>query len=124
MRVSGLRILVISAYYYPFQGGSETHARTFARYLHDRGWSVTIVTKRDDRGSPARDVVDGIRVHRVPPAGPRSGARKWLMIPFALAAALRLRREFDVIYCPGYQGIGIAGLLAARLLRKPIVLRS
>ena len=63
-------------------------------------------------------------MHRVPPRGARTGVRKWLMIPFALKKILSLRREFDLIYCPGYQGIGIAGILAGALVRRPVVLRS
>lgn len=116
--------MILSAYYFPFQGGSETHARAVATYLTQQGFKVAIVTKRTDTGASSRETIDGVEVHRVPPAGPRTGARKWAMIPFARAEMLRLGGEFDVIYCPGYQGIGIAGILAARRLGRPIVLRS
>lgn len=118
------RLLILSAYYFPFQGGSETHARAVATYLARHGFKVVVVTKQTDTGAPSRETIDGVDVHRVPPAGPRTGARKWAMIPFARAEMLRLGGEFDVIYCPGYQGIGIAGILAARRLSRPIVLRS
>jgi glycosyltransferase involved in cell wall biosynthesis len=46
------------------------------------------------------------------------------MIPFAIARALRLRHDFDLIYCPGYQGIGIAAIVAGKLLKRPVILRS
>lgn len=118
------RILILSAYYFPFQGGSETHARAVAADLSRRGFPVVVVTKRDDRGSPAEDRVDDVPVHRVPPAGARTGARKVAMIPFAIRKILRLRREFDVIYCPGYQGIGLAAIAAGWWLKRPVVLRS
>jgi glycosyltransferase involved in cell wall biosynthesis len=118
------RVLILSAYYFPFQGGSETHARAVATHLRQHGFKVVVVTKRTDTGAPLRETIDGVEVHRVPPAGPRTGARKWAMIPFARAEVLRLGAEFDVIYCPGFQGIGIAGILAARRLGRPIVLRS
>jgi glycosyltransferase involved in cell wall biosynthesis len=115
---------VLSAYYFPFQGGTETHARTLAVYLRRRGFGVVVVTKQDDRRSPAFERIDEVPVHRVAPAGPRSGLRKWSMIPFAIAKMVALRREFDLIYCPGYQGIGIAAVAAGRLLGRPVVLRS
>jgi glycosyltransferase involved in cell wall biosynthesis len=118
------RVLILTAYYFPFQGGSETHARAVATYLAGRGFKIVIVTKRTDTGAPARETIDGVDVHRVPPAGPRTGARKWAMIPFALAEIMRLREEFDIIYCPGYQGVGLAGIRAAARLGRPIVLRS
>ena len=46
------------------------------------------------------------------------------MIPFAIVKLVVLRGEFDIVYCPGYQGIGIAAITAAKLLRRPVVLRS
>jgi glycosyltransferase involved in cell wall biosynthesis len=46
------------------------------------------------------------------------------MIPFAFVKILGLRHQFDLIYCPGYQGIGIAAIAAAKVLRRPVVLRS
>ena len=121
---SKTRILILSAYYVPFQGGSETHARSVAIYLARHGFDVVVVTKHHEDRSLAVEEIDGITVHRVPPRGPRTGLRKWAMIPFALKKILSLRRQFDLIYCPGYQGIGIAGILAGRWLRRPVVLRS
>jgi glycosyltransferase involved in cell wall biosynthesis len=44
------------------------------------------------------------------------------MIPFAIKAMIQMRNSFDVIYCPGYQGIGIAAIIAGKLLRKPVLL--
>lgn len=118
------RVLVISAYYFPIQGGTETHARWAASALASRGAEVSVLTKQDDRGSAADDTVDGVRVRRVPPAGPRGGLQKWSMIPFVVARAIKLASEFDVIYCPGYQGIGLAALFAGAWLKRPVVLRS
>jgi glycosyltransferase involved in cell wall biosynthesis len=125
------RILILTAYYFPFQGGSETHAREVATYLAAIGFGVVIVTKRtgtrtEETGSLEKPglLLDGIPVHRVAPAGPRTGLRKWVMIPFALWKIVRLRRAFDLIYCPGYQGIGIAAVVAGRLLGRPVILRS
>ena len=118
------RVLILSAYYFPFQGGVETHARAIARDLAQHGADVTVVTRRRSDSAVSRETIDGIAVHRVPPGGPRTGPRKWLMIPFAFARMLSLRRTFDVIYCPGYQGIGFAALAAGWWLGRPVVLRS
>lgn len=120
----GPRILLLSAYYFPVQGGSETHARALAAFLHRAGFDLQVVTKRLDGRSPAFERIDDVPVHRVRPGGPRSGVRKWLMLPFALAKILALRREVDLIYCPGYQGIGVAAIMAGKLLKRPVVLRS
>jgi glycosyltransferase involved in cell wall biosynthesis len=118
------RLLVLSAYYAPVQGGSETHARTLSDFLHRAGFDLQIVTKRMDRTGPRVERIDDVPVHRVAPSGPRSGLRKWLMMPFALAKILSLRHDFDLIYCPGYQGIGVVAIMAGRMLNRPVVLRS
>jgi glycosyltransferase involved in cell wall biosynthesis len=120
----GPRILVLSTYYFPVQGGSETHARALVAFLHNAGFDLRVVTKRIDARSPHMERIDDVDVHRVAPSGARSGLRKWLMLPFALAKILRLRGEFDLIYCPGYQGIGVAAIMAGRILGRPVVLRS
>jgi glycosyltransferase involved in cell wall biosynthesis len=118
------RLLILSAYYFPVQGGSETHARALSAFLRKIGFDIRVVTKRVAAGSPIFEHIDGIPVHRVPPAGARSGLRKWLMLPFAFARIMSLRGDFDAIYCPGYQGIGVAAILAGSLLGRPVVLRS
>jgi glycosyltransferase involved in cell wall biosynthesis len=118
------RVLVLSAYYHPFIGGVETHARRLADYLRRSGTTVVVVTKRAEQPSSGVDFVDAIPVIRVGPSGPRSTLRKWLTLPSALWAMICLRRRFDVIYCPGYQGIGVAAILAGKLLYKPVVLQS
>ena len=118
------RILFLTAYYFPFQGGAETHARSLASYLTRHDFRVVVLTRRVDQNSPALEEIDGVPVHRVPPAGPRTLLRKWAMIPFAIVKLVVLKGQYDIVYCPGYQGIGIAGIAAGSLLRRPVVLRS
>lgn len=118
------RILILTVYYPPFLGGVETHAKNLACYLQINGYSVNILTKKIHSDTPWRENSNGIDIYRVPPSGGRSTARKWLMIPIALFAMIRLRRSFDLIYCPGYQGIGIAAIMAGRFLKRPVVLRA
>ena len=46
---------------------------------------------------------------------------KWYMLPFAIAALLRLRHTYDVIYCPDPRGVGIAAVLVRALLGRRVV---
>jgi glycosyltransferase involved in cell wall biosynthesis len=46
------------------------------------------------------------------------------MIPFAIFKILKLHNHFDVLYCPGYQGIGIAAVIAGKISKKPVILKS
>ena len=118
------RIVVLTTYYHPVLGGVETHARQLAQCLSRRRLHVTIVTKRTDHSSPRRDHVDGIPVYRFRPLGPRTPSAKWLFLPSAFWALLRLRRRFDVIYCPDPRALGIAAVLAGKLLRRPVVVAA
>lgn len=121
--VTAPRVLVLSTYYHPVVGGVETHTRQIVRALHAEGFGIAVVTKRLGEGDEP-PVVDGVPVTRVAPRGPRAGWAKWVMIPFATVAMLRLHREFDVVYCPDYRGIGLAALIAGRLLDRPVVLET
>lgn len=116
-----VRLLVLATYYHPLVGGAERHARQVATYAKRRGFEVQVLTKRVGRRMPARETIDGMVVRRLPPWGGRVSREKWLMIPFALAALVRLRHTYDVVFCPDLRGVGIAGVLAARLTGRPVV---
>ena len=95
MSAARTRILLLSTYYHPVVGGSETNARQLATYLQSRDFDVTVLTKRVGPGSPRQDVVDGIPVHRVGPSGARASVQKWLMLPAVFWAMIRRRGDFD-----------------------------
>lgn len=114
-----IRILILSTYYHPVVGGSETNARQLATYLHGRGFKVTVLTKQVGSDVPRQEVLDGVSVVRVPPAGSRASGQKWLMLPSVFIAMLQRRGLFDLVFSPDYRGIGVAGILAARLLGRP-----
>ncbi|MDE3153501.1 MAG: glycosyltransferase family 4 protein [Acidobacteriota bacterium] len=118
------RILLLTTYYHPVLGGVETNARRLAAFLHRQGFDVLVVTKRVRPGAPHEEVIDGVPVVRVPPAGERSPGGKWRMLPFAFLALLRLRARYDLICCIDYRGIGLAALAAGRLLGRPVIVQA
>lgn len=116
-------VLFLTESFHPVLGGGETHIRDLGRRLVASGWPATVVTRRSNPTSPQEEVVDGIRVLRVPPSGPgRIG--KYLMVPAAVRAVLREAHQFDVIVVRGTRVLGLPGLLAARAVRKPVVLQA
>jgi glycosyltransferase involved in cell wall biosynthesis len=115
------RVLVLSTYYHPVLGGVEAHARQLVTWLHSHGYAVEVVTKRVDRAGLAVEEIDGVPVRRVPPAGQRKAAGKWLAIPGVLAALARLRARYDVIVCVDYRGAGVAAILAGTIRNKPVI---
>src|SRR6187399_1637767 len=105
VRTPARRLLILSTYYAPVVGGSETHARQIAGYLGQRGWQVTVLTKRVGRETPREEVTDGVRVVRVAPSGDRTAVQKWLMLPAVAWSMIRLRKTYDLVYSPDYRGI-------------------
>ena len=104
------RVLIVSTYYHPVIGGVESHARQLARFLHHRGFSVEVVTKRTTRDHPACDTIDDVPVNRIAPVGPRRASGKWLVVPNLWLTLRRLRSRFDTIVCVDFRGIGVAAL--------------
>lgn len=62
-----LHICQATPYYAPHVGGVESHVRAVARELVGRGHTVSVLTARTP-DTEAYEVLDGIRVHRVPTA--------------------------------------------------------
>jgi len=116
-------ICVLIELFHPIVGGGETYVRNITSRLAAQGLRVSIVTRRVRPEFAPRERLDGVEVHRVPPSGmPRFG--KYLMIPWAVAKLVQLRRTYDVIYVSNFRVLGPVGLLVARLLGKRCVLRA
>ena len=118
------RILLLTGFYYPIQGGIETHARQIAIFMQQHGFQPIVVTKRVRSSSEKSELIDGVRVIRVRPSGERTLLQRWMMVPFAIFKMFRLRKEFDLIYCVGFRGTGLAALAIGKILRKPVLLKS
>jgi glycosyltransferase involved in cell wall biosynthesis len=104
-------------------GGGESHIRELSRRLVARGFSATVVTRRGEASWPAEEMLDGVRVVRVPPPGPgRTG--KYRMAPHAFARLRRERGSYDVLVVRGTRVLGLPGLLAARLGARAVVLQA
>ena len=109
--------------YHPTVGGGETHARLLARELAQRGWDITILTRRRKANLARREALEGTTILRVPPPGaPRLG--KYLMLLPACWTLWRNRKKIDVLYVCGLRVLGLAGVVFRCLTGKPVVLRS
>ena len=60
------RVLFLAESFHPVLGGGETHVRRLGSALVAAGDTATVVTRRGEASWPAEEVVDGIRVVRVP----------------------------------------------------------
>ncbi len=99
-----MRVLIVASRYHPHRGGVETVVRHLAAEFHRLQHDVEIVCPRYPRSLPAREVIDGIAVTRLPFVLPRrrylTNGRPWLWgigwlaAPYALLALLRAMRRF------------------------------
>ncbi|MEI7881478.1 MAG: glycosyltransferase family 4 protein [bacterium] len=117
------RVCLLTDSYYPVVGGGEAHARLLCSEFRRLGVPVFVLTGHKVATSQAFETVDGVAVHRVPPAGyPRLG--KYLMLGSGFWRLIRMRGEYDVIYVCGFRTLGLIAVLAALMLRKRCVLRA
>ena len=115
-------MLFLAESFHPVLGGGEAHLRALGAALVACGDQATVLTRRGGASWPAKEEIDGIRVRRVPPAGPgRSG--KYLMIPAAARALVREARRHDLLVVRGTRVLGVPGLVAGRLAGLPVVLQ-
>lgn len=114
-----MHVLIVLTYYRPHTSGLTIYAERLARGLAERGHTVTILTSRYQRGLPAEEMLDGVRVVRAPVLFRVS---KGVIMPTFGLLAWKLVRQADVIslHLPQFDAAGVA--LRGRLLKKPTVL--
>jgi len=114
-----MRILIVLTYYRPHTSGLTIYAERLARAFARRGHQVTVMTTRYEKSLPREEMMDGIRVIRVPVALRIS---KGVIAPTFGLVATRLVARNDVVqlHLPQFDAPGVA--LRARLFGKPVVL--
>ena len=80
------RVVFVTYYYSPYVSGLTLCTRALAEGLVARGWEVHVVCGRHDPATPRAEVIDGVRVHRVPTFG---GLDKGIVVPGLVPGALR-----------------------------------
>lgn len=104
-------------------GGGETQAQLLAEGLIADGHSVVLLTRRSDASLKKQERYGKLNVYRLSPVG--SGQlKKWGLILSSLPMLIRLRDQYDLIFVSGYRIIGLAAVLAGKLLRKPVILKA
>jgi glycosyltransferase involved in cell wall biosynthesis len=114
-----VKILQVLTYYRPHTSGLTIYVERLSRAMAARGHQVTVLTSRFDPSTPRDEIVEGVRVIRIPVAARVS---KGVLMPAFGFAATRLVRRHDVVHLhlPQFDAAGVA--LRARLFRRPAVL--
>jgi glycosyltransferase involved in cell wall biosynthesis len=118
------RVVVLTTYYRPIVGGVESSAARFARFLHDEGFGVRVITKRIGPALPDREVIDGIEVRRIGIRGDRAASGKWLLTAPLFCWLVRHASVYDVVCVIDYRGIGAAALAARAFTGRPVAFQG
>src|SRR5690349_20370533 len=114
-----MKILTVLTYYRPHTSGLTIYAERLAKAFVKRGHQVTVMTMQYDPSLPLEEVMDGVKVIRVPVAARVS---KGVIAPTLGLVATKLVWQHDVVqlHLPQFDAPGVA--LRARLFGKPVVL--
>jgi len=90
-----LRILFLTKYYPPVEGGIERYSHMLCTSLVEKGFSVEVIAAASDGGSTREEVIDGVRVHRLAVKANISSTPITLGLPRLLR---RMRDDFDLLH--------------------------
>lgn len=114
-----MKILTVLTYYRPHTSGLTIYAERLARAFVKRGHQVTVMTTQYDPSLPAEEIMDGVKVIRVPVLARVS---KGVIAPAFGWVATKLVAQHDVVqlHLPQFDAPGVA--FRGRLFGKPVVL--
>jgi glycosyltransferase involved in cell wall biosynthesis len=114
-----MKILTVLTYYRPHTSGLTIYAERLAQAFVRRGHQVTVMTTQYDPSLPREEMLNGVKVIRVPVAARVS---KGVLAPLFGFYATKLVAQHDVVqlHLPQFDAPGVA--LRARLFGKPAVL--
>jgi glycosyltransferase involved in cell wall biosynthesis len=118
-----MKICIFTETYYPVMGGGETQAQLLAEGLIANGHSVIVLTRRSDAALKKHERYGKVDVYRLAPVG-RGQVKKWGLLFSSLPMFMRLRNQYDLIFVSGYRIIGLAAVLAGKLLVRKVVLKA
>src|SRR5688572_6998345 len=114
-----MKILTVLTYYRPHTSGLTIYAERLARAFVRRGHQVTVMTTQYEPSLSREEVMDGVRIIRVPVAARVS---KGVIAPTFGFMATKLVAQHDVVqlHLPQFDAPGVA--LRGRVFGKPTVL--
>lgn len=109
-----MRILITTPIFPPEIGGPATYVYEFARRASKLGHKIDIITLADSEVSD----LSGVQIHKIPRG--KSKISRELQL---LAKILYVARGCNIIYAQNPTAIGLPSAIAAKLLRKPLVVK-
>jgi glycosyltransferase involved in cell wall biosynthesis len=113
-------LMVVPKYPFPIAGGLERQAHELATTLRRRGHTIHALSTTFDPAQSAVDVVDGIRVYRVP--WYESAVARFVCSPMGLTRVLwKLRGQLDVVHVHNISWFGAFVTIVANAMGVPVM---
>jgi len=114
-----MKILTVLTYYRPHTSGLTIYAERLAQAFVKRGHQVTVLTSQYDKNLPREEMLDGVRVVRLPVA---MRVSKGVIVPTFGWVSTKFVWENDVVqlHLPQFDAPGVA--FRARLFSKLVIL--
>jgi glycosyltransferase involved in cell wall biosynthesis len=119
---SGVKILFIIRYFYPFIGGTEKQALALASRVVKKGIPVTIVTSRFEMAWPRSEFMEGVQIVRL--SSPRvKGLGALIFLACLVSYLVKHRKQFSHIHTFQIGYTSFMAILISHLLKKPSLLK-
>lgn len=118
-----LKVLMLSATFYPDVGGKERQALQLSRRLISRGVEVSVLTQHKD-GLPDFEILDGIKIYRKIKAVNLFPLWTFSYIRSVYSFLMKNPDLFDVIHCHQIYLCTIAAIKAGKKLKKPVIAKK
>lgn len=96
------KILFLTRLYHPHIGGVEKHVYEMSKVLRRRGFQITLITERFDEKLLLEEVVEGVRVLRIPVSKNNKLKKfliwKWMLFHLNLLFSHKIIHVHDVFY--------------------------
>ncbi len=116
-----LNVLMVTARYFPYMGGIETHVHEVGRRLAQRGVNITVLTTAPHVSTgplPGEETVEGMRIIRIQAWPPE---RDYYIAPEIFT--LIKRGAWDLVHCQGcHTFVPPMAMLAAKEAKIPYLL--
>jgi glycosyltransferase involved in cell wall biosynthesis len=114
-----MRVVMVILEYAPITGGAQRQIAALAPPMMRRGVEIHVLTRRR-AGLAAEEMLDGVRVHRLPAPGPKAIAS----LVFTAAALFRLMKlRPDVVHAYSLFSPTTIAVLARRLFGVPVIVK-
>lgn len=114
-----MKIVEVLTYYRPWVSGLTIYVERLSKALARQGHEVTVLTSQYDPELPLYDVIEGVKVVRIPVSARVS---KGVLMPGFGPMAWKLAQQADILHLhlPQFDAPGVA--MRGRILGKPVVL--